>query len=80
MIGGYIVAALIGAPAQTQANLQLLAVLAAGAIFGGVATVNGWKAPVESLHSRVDTAEQNVTRIATVVGVTPVADHQTPTP
>lgn len=38
-------------------KLQLLAALAAGALFGSSVAVNGYKAPLEAVHKRLDELE-----------------------
>lgn len=67
LIGALIVQVVIlGQPADE--TLKLLAVGAFGAIFGAVATQNGWKGPVAAAHARLDAA-----------GI-PAAGHETPHP
>jgi hypothetical protein len=56
--------------------LDKLAFLAAGAVFGAAATVNGVKEPIESAHSRIDKIE-NATGIQTH-GVYPAEPNGSP--
>lgn len=44
----------------SKTNLQDLAFIAAGVIFGSAVTVNGWKTPLAAAHTRIDRLEQEV--------------------
>lgn len=44
-------------PSENLNALDKLAFLAAGAVFGAAATVNGVKEPIEAAHSRIDKIE-----------------------
>lgn len=53
---GLLFGAHIGIPDDAQNKLQLLAALAAGALFGSSVAVNGYKAPLDAVHRRLDHA------------------------
>lgn len=61
IILAYLIALIFGSVLTVDAasldGLKTLALLAAGALFGSAVAVNGYKAPLNALHSRVDTLE-----------------------
>lgn len=67
IFGGFLHGA--GILAAEPQGLRELALLAAGAVFGAVATVNGVKADVVAAHKRLD-----------VLGAPPAADGTAPPP
>lgn len=76
VIVAYLIAVMFGnllAISDTAVErLQVVALIAFGAVFGSAAAINGVKAPLNSAHSRIDKIE-NATGIATH-GVYPQAD------
>lgn len=74
IIGAYLLALILRAwlsiDAASLDGLKTLALLAAGALFGSAVAVNGYKAPLASLHQRVDSLE-----LATGTPTHPVADQ-----
>lgn len=54
VIGAYVVAVLLDIPAA--ANLQPIALLAVGAVFGSAAAVNGYKRDQVAIQKRLDAA------------------------
>lgn len=62
IIGTYLVALvfghLLGVDQSSLSALDKLAFLAAGAVFGAAAAVNGVKEPLESAHNRIDHIER----------------------
>lgn len=44
----------LNVPPEAQNQLNLLAAMAAGALFGSSVAVNGYKAPLEAAHRRTD--------------------------
>jgi len=61
IIGAYLVAVLFAGllslgPAEID-RLQVIALIAVGAVFGSAATINGVKAPLDSAHARIDKLE-----------------------
>lgn len=58
---GLIFGANLGMTEAAQNQLNLLAALAAGALFGSSVAVNGYKAPLEAAHRRTDELERKVT-------------------
>lgn len=77
VIGAYLVALLFGStlgiPETSLNNLQNVALIALGAVFGSAVSVNGWKQPLAATHSRLDRLEKDITLTAATAGV-PVAD------
>lgn len=73
VIGGYVFALLFGAPLGISDNnigqLQAIALIALGAVFGSAVSVNGWKQPLAAVHKRLDEA-----------GLPPAADATTHAP
>lgn len=61
IIGTYLLSLVFGhalvIDSDTLSALKDLALIATGAVFGSVATVNGLKAPIEAAHKRVDHLE-----------------------
>jgi hypothetical protein len=65
IVAGYVVAILVpGLPGGAAAQLEPIALIAVGAIFGSAVTVNGWKQPTAAANSRLDRVEQAVTATA----------------
>jgi hypothetical protein len=62
IIGSYLIAVLFGGVLQILTlnvdRLQVLALIAIGAVFGSAATVNGVKSPLDSAHSRIDRIQE----------------------
>lgn len=54
IIGGYVVGLVANLPGVN--NLEPIAYIAVGAVFGSAAGVNGWKSEVGALHARLDRA------------------------
>lgn len=77
VIGAYLVALLfggnLGIPETSLNNLQNIALIAVGAVFGSAVSVNGWKQPLAATHSRLDKLEKDVTLTAATAGV-PIGD------
>lgn len=60
----------LGITDTAQNQLNLLAALAAGAVFGSSVAVNGYKAPLEAAHRRTDElAEKVATNTLAIEGV-----------
>lgn len=61
IIGVYLLSLVFGTAlavnTTAQSNLQALAFLAAGALFGSAVAVNGYKAPLNEAHNRIDALE-----------------------
>lgn len=61
VIGSYLISvlfqALLGVTDENVGRLQILALIALGAVFGSSATLNGVKQPIESAHTRIDKLE-----------------------
>jgi len=61
IIGAYLIAVLAGGLLELGSpeidRLQVLALIAVGAVFGSAATINGVKAPLDSAHARIDKLE-----------------------
>lgn len=61
VIGAYVLALIfhsaLGIEDADLTALSILAVAAFGAVIGSAVAVNGWKQPVQALHSRVDALE-----------------------
>jgi hypothetical protein len=68
IIGAYLFTVVFGelarVPITSVDRLQVLALIAIGAVFGSAATINGVKAPLDSAHHRIDKLETG-TGIAT---------------
>lgn len=82
LIGAYLIAVLgqsvLGITEENVGRLQIVALIALGAVFGSAATINGVKAPLDSAHSRIDKIE-TATGIATHGAyVTPPAEAPKP--
>src|SRR3954462_13902495 len=79
IIGAYLFSLLFGAtfsiPATSTQNLQTLALIAVGAVFGSAVSVNGWKQPLSAAHNRLDTLEKEVAVTTAAVGVNTEAIH-----
>lgn len=77
IIGSYLLAVLVGGPLGISTlnvdRLQVLALIAIGAVFGSAATINGVKAPLDSAHSRID-------KIETATGIQTHGSYVPPTP
>lgn len=75
VIGAYVIALLfggrLGVTESALNNLQDIALIAIGAVFGSAVSVNGWKAPLASAHSRIDNLEKDVVVTANAAGVPP---------
>jgi hypothetical protein len=58
VIGGYIAALILplNVNAASLSQLQSIAFIAIGAIFGSAVSVNGWKQPLTAIHQRLDAA------------------------
>lgn len=54
VVGAYILAVLLAAPADNLNDLKDFALIAIGAVFGSAVGVNGWKRDVTALHTRLD--------------------------
>lgn len=58
VIGGYVISLLFGASFgvtdQATDQLQSIALIAIGAVFGSAVSVNGWKQPLEAANTRLD--------------------------
>lgn len=75
--------AALGMPSGEESQLQSLALIAAGAVFGSAVTVNGWKQPLTSAHSRLDNQQAQLQELALRVNslspqqqnVTTTGDH-----
>ncbi len=80
IIGAYLAAVLfgdwLGIATLNVDRLQVLALIAIGAVFGSAATVNGVKAPIDAAHNRIDKIE-TATGIETH-GSYPVHEDKTP--
>lgn len=61
LIGAYLIAVLtqnlLGITDENVGRLQIVALIALGAVFGSAATINGVKAPLDAAHSRIDRLE-----------------------
>lgn len=55
---GLLFGAAIGVTPEAQSKLDLLAAIAAGALFGSSVAVNGYKAPLEDAHRRIDSLQR----------------------
>lgn len=77
VIGAYVVALLfggaLGVTDQALNNLQDIALIAVGAVFGSAVSVNGWKAPLSAAHTRLDSLEKDVAITANAAGVPPAS-------
>lgn len=77
IIGAYLVAVLVqgllGITDENVGRLQILALIALGAVFGSAATINGVKAPLDAAHSRIDKLENGT-------GIQTHGAYQTPPP
>lgn len=66
LIGAYLVGvlfqSLLGITDENVGRLQIVALIALGAVFGSAATINGVKAPLDAAHNRLD-------RIETATGI-----------
>lgn len=75
LIGCYMIALLFGAtlaiPSGNMEQLQSVALVAVGAVFGSAVSVNGWKQPLTAIHRRTDAIESQVSVLAAATG-TPV--------
>lgn len=92
IIGAYIVSLMfstvLGVTPETQHDLQALAFLAAGALFGSAVAVNGYKAPLAAATSQVATLTDAVSQLqaatvalhkrADVAGLPPAGDGVDP--
>ena len=62
IIGAYVLGLLAGAvlniPDTNVRDLQPLALVAVGVVFGTATSVSTWKQPVEDIHARVTKLEQ----------------------
>lgn len=59
-LAGLIFGVTLGVTPEAQSQLNLLAALAAGALFGSSVAVNGYKAPLEAAHRRTDELAEKV--------------------
>jgi hypothetical protein len=80
IISAYLLAVLLGEllslPPASIDRLQVLALIAVGAVFGSAATINGVKAPLDAAHNRIDRLEA-ATKIPTH-GVYPIEPEPPP--
>ena len=64
VIGAYVIALLfgnaLGVTNEALNNLQSVALIAVGAVFGSAVSVNGWKQPLVAAHTRLDKLEQKI--------------------
>jgi hypothetical protein len=58
LIGGYVAALVLplNVNAANVDQLQSIALIAVGAVFGSAVSVNGWKQPLAAIHTRLDKA------------------------
>lgn len=67
IIAAYVAALIVpGAPPDAAARLEPLALLAIGAVLGSSVAVNGYKAPVNAAHARIDRLQAAVEATATI--------------
>lgn len=61
VIGSYLISvlfqAVLGVTDENVGRLQILALIALGAVFGSSATLNGVKQPIDQAHQRIDKIE-----------------------
>lgn len=73
LIGAYVVALLFRVPLGVEDNalsqLQSVALVAVGAVFGSAVSVNGWKQPLQSAHQRTDVLKSQVDALASTFAV-----------
>lgn len=59
VICGYVIALVLpslNVPQSNLSDLQAIAFVAIGAIFGSAVSVNGWRQPLNAVHKRLDEA------------------------
>lgn len=69
IVAAYLFSLLIpGVDPQARTQLQDVALIAIGAVFGSAVAVNGYKAPLEAAHARLDRLQTAITATAAGAG------------
>jgi len=70
VIGGYVGSLVfLNVNADNLRDLQALALIAIGAVFGSAVSVNGWRQPLAAAHTRIDALAAEATAAAAVAAV-----------
>lgn len=69
IVAAYLFSLLIpGVDPQARTQLQDVALIAIGAVFGSAVAVNGYKAPLNAAHARIDRLQTAITATAAGAG------------